>query len=309
MTNCNKIDFTVCIVCYNNELTINKCISSVELFLKNYSFEILVFDNMSSDDSVNKLEKISSVKLFKSTINYGFSKACNFLATHSKSENLVFMNPDLFIKKNFFLSSETFNCLKKHDALTFSGDNSDLELENKNINLYPGLLKIKNLFLKNYKINFKKCYVDGSFLIIKKKIFLSLDGFENYFLYGEDMFFMYKFSLKGYKLKYLDHKVLSHQRGHSSGKVKHKFLINKIYPEFIFVSKYCNFFERFLFQVLRSFIVFTVLIFDLFKQKITIDLFFFSIRKILKFNFLTFFVPKKWSDNDFHILDEVHNYI
>ena len=75
MTNYNKIDFTVCIVCYNNESTINKCISSVEFFLKNYSFEILVFDNMSSDDSVNKLEKISSVKLFKSKINLGISFA------------------------------------------------------------------------------------------------------------------------------------------------------------------------------------------------------------------------------------------
>ena len=309
MTNYNKIDFTVCIVCYNNESTINKCISSVEFFLRNYSFEILVFDNMSSDDSVNKLEKISSVKLFKSKINYGFSKACNFLSSKSKSDNLIFMNPDLYIKTDYILSFNVFNCfIKNYDALTFSGDDSNVELENKNINFYPGISKF-TIFFKYNKIDFNKCFVDGSFLIIKKSVFLNLNGFENYFLYGEDMFFMYNFSLKGYKLKYLDHKVLSHQRGHSSGKVKHKFLINKLYPEFIFVSKYFNFFERSIYQISRTLIILIILIFDLFKHNIKLKLFAYSVIKIFKFNFLTLFVPKKWSDNDFHIHEEVHSNI
>ena len=219
------------------------------------------------------------------------------------------MNPDLYIKTDYILSFNVFNCfIKNYDALTFSGDDSNVELENKNINFYPGISKF-TIFFKYNKIDFNKCFVDGSFLIIKKSVFLNLNGFENYFLYGEDMFFMYNFSLKGYKLKYLDHKVLSHQRGHSSGKVKHKFLINKLYPEFIFVSKYFNFFERSIYQISRTLIILIILIFDLFKHNIKLKLFAYSVIKIFKFNFLTLFVPKKWSDNDFHIHEEVHSNI
>ena len=89
------------IVTYNNIKTIEACIDSVLRETKNrdYSFELFVYDNASTDGTAELIErKYPYVKLIRSNVNRGFGAGHNALIKRAKSDYHFVINPDIHIE-------------------------------------------------------------------------------------------------------------------------------------------------------------------------------------------------------------------
>ena len=89
------MELSVIIVNYNGQNYLEKCIDSLFEKLKKISFEIVILDNNSSDDSCTFIkDKYPEVILIESKVNYGFGKGNNKAVEHSKGKYLLLLNND-----------------------------------------------------------------------------------------------------------------------------------------------------------------------------------------------------------------------
>ena len=92
------IDLSIIMVSYNTkELTLSS-LQSVFDETKGVSFEVIVLDNNSSDESVDAIaQEFPQVKLIACKENYGFAQGNNIAAKEAKGKYLLLLNPDTVI--------------------------------------------------------------------------------------------------------------------------------------------------------------------------------------------------------------------
>jgi len=96
----NLIDckLSIIIVSYNTKGLTDNCIASIYKSILNYSFEIIVVDNHSTDGSVEMIrEKYPSVILVENTTNFLFAIANNQGAKIARGEFLLLLNSDTLV--------------------------------------------------------------------------------------------------------------------------------------------------------------------------------------------------------------------
>jgi GT2 family glycosyltransferase len=209
--------------------------------------ELIIVDNGSKDESLNWLEK-QPVELISLDKNYGFTKACNEGAKLAKNDLVLFLNNDCLIPqnllnnlKNFLLSNDLVATQPKVFRLNHSGNRKltiedDLEkikekstIENIGyfIDLKYGRTKVVNrqVDLNNFD---KKRYVyglSGACLLVRKKDFLNLGGFdETFHSYLEDVDLSMRMTRNKMKFKpYLKGWCLHHHLSTSKKMGSYKF--------------------------------------------------------------------------------------
>lgn len=106
----NKL-VSINVLTYNGEKWIEKCVKSV--LEQTYSnIEILVIDNASTD---NTLEKIKDIKIIKNKKNLGFSVGHNIGIKESKGEYVLCLNQDIILDKDFIKNA--IDLLEKDDKI------------------------------------------------------------------------------------------------------------------------------------------------------------------------------------------------
>lgn len=90
-------DISVIIVNWNSGDYLFNCVSSVLEFSGRLSVEVVVVDNCSDDNSLEKIQELSSVKVIVNDSNLGFSRACNIGAFNATGSFLLFLNPDALV--------------------------------------------------------------------------------------------------------------------------------------------------------------------------------------------------------------------
>lgn len=83
------------VVTYNNAETIEICLNSL-LAQRNITFEVLVIDNASHDDTVKRVQSLG-VPVITNESNAGYSKAHNQALALTASEYVLTLNPDLWL--------------------------------------------------------------------------------------------------------------------------------------------------------------------------------------------------------------------
>lgn len=73
------------------------CIKSISDNLPKASFEVIVLDDHSPDDSVKTLNKIKNLRVIVNSENLGFLRSCNNGAKHAKGAYLQFLNNDTLV--------------------------------------------------------------------------------------------------------------------------------------------------------------------------------------------------------------------
>ena len=88
---------------YNAEKFIAETIHSI-LFQNFKNFELLIYNDASSDNTLNEISKIvdSRIKVFEGKINMGVSAARNFLLSKAKGDFIAFFDSDDISLKNKF---------------------------------------------------------------------------------------------------------------------------------------------------------------------------------------------------------------
>jgi len=93
----DKVDVSIIIITYNQYEYTSKCIKSL-LKYTNESFEIVVIDNASKDDSGNKIKKdFPGVHVYCNNNNLGFPKAVNQGIVQSKGDYVLILNNDTVV--------------------------------------------------------------------------------------------------------------------------------------------------------------------------------------------------------------------
>ena len=85
-------DLSIVIVSWNTKALLRKCLQSVYDETKKYSFEIIVVDNDSPDDSAGMVrDEFSEVKLVANKTNNGFAPANNQGLAIAEGKNILFL--------------------------------------------------------------------------------------------------------------------------------------------------------------------------------------------------------------------------
>lgn len=211
-------------------------------------FELIIVDNASGDDSVEKLRNATGnrkhVKIIANRENSGFSKGCNLGAAHAKGKYYLFLNNDTVVKDRGLLAMAEY--MDEHpDAAILGGQlrNNDGSLQPSAGEFYTPLYASALLLgLQNYGIVDKNpqkisavSWVKGGLFMIQSEVFKKLDGFdENIFMYTEDMELCYRAKLAGYSTYFYPHVTVYHADQGSSNR---SFAIVQIYRNLLYFYK------------------------------------------------------------------------
>lgn len=236
-----------------SDLTI-ACIESLygvfeKKFLDN-QMELIIVDNASDDGSVLKLrEKIKNrnyknVNLIENDLNSGFGKGSNTGARRAKGKYLLFLNNDTEAKDPRIIKMAEYMD-KNQDVSILGGQlsNPDGSLQASSGNFYT-LGRAILMLLGTQKYSFfgtdpkaiaRVDWVTGGFLMIRKKVFDGLGGFDDkIFMYAEDMEFCYRAKMKGLNTYFFPDVLVIHAQ-HGSG--SRTFAIVNIYKNLLYFYK------------------------------------------------------------------------
>jgi len=207
-------DLAIQIVNYNTKKYLEKCLRDIvaDLDGTEINYAVLVLDNNSSDN-LSDLEKEFAEKdffFYRSDKNLGFGAGHNLLSEKKDSKYTLILNPDIeTIEKDTI--KRLFDEIKKGGVYKVIGPK--LVDKNNHPNKHDhgelkGILakilnKTGNSFWKNRNQKIECAWVSGAAMMIDKKIFNDVGGFdENFFLYKEDEDLCLRIRNLGYKILY-----------------------------------------------------------------------------------------------------------
>ncbi|MCX7958229.1 MAG: glycosyltransferase family 2 protein [Deltaproteobacteria bacterium] len=217
---------SVAIVTFNSVPVIGECLSSLKS--QNYEdFEILIYDNASSDNTCEVIEDLGKgeIKLIKGSYNRGFGFALNRLAEFASGEIIASLNPDTVVDKDW-ITRAVANFEDKDVGMVSSRvlyrDNPDYIDSAGHLICPDGLnrgrghnKKISGDILQKTEVAFPS----GSAGFYRRDLFLKLGGIdESLFLFGDDTDIGIKFQLAGYRCIYEPDSVVYHAYSYSTGR-------------------------------------------------------------------------------------------
>ncbi|WP_160139341.1 glycosyltransferase family 2 protein [Chryseobacterium sp. c4a] len=250
-----NMKLSIIIVNYNVTQLLRSCLLSIQKYVKEVEYEVIVIDNASTDSSWRDLiTEFPEVHFIASEINAGFSKANNTAIQAAKGEYVLLLNPDtelegFYMKEllDFSDNQPDFGCLgiRMHDA-----DGHFLPESKRSV---PDMFNSFEKLFTNFKKNNSKSYyrndleenavaevevMTGAFLLLKKEVYEKVGGLdEAYFMYGEDIDLCYTLIRNGYKNYYYGKVSLLHHKGEST--IKNDVYLNRFYGAMqIFIDKY-----------------------------------------------------------------------
>lgn len=198
--NKNSPNVSIIIVSWNVKDFLSECLKSVVRHTKGTSYEIIVVDNASHDESVSMIKReFPEVRLIENTTNKGFGAANNQGIRIARGQEIVFLNPDTK------LVSDVISTLLKEKNKSGAMLIGPEQINGKGL-VVSNVSKLNTLvafaaFLENllspirrsdHRIIFKSLVpvkiLNAAFWLISKDDFEKIGMFdENLFLYGEEM--------------------------------------------------------------------------------------------------------------------------
>jgi len=195
---------SVIVPCYNEEMTLENCVSS--LMDQSYrKFEILLIDDGSSDKTLDLCRKLSArlqgrVSYFTKQ-NGGKASALNCGIRHSNGEILVCIDADSVFVKNTL--QELVKSFIKNPELGAVGGNVKVANRNKLFNKYQAIEYITGLNIQRRSFAYLGCMqvISGAIGAFNKEKLISIGGYSSDTIV-EDMDVTVSMIKAGYKVEY-----------------------------------------------------------------------------------------------------------
>ena len=242
---------SVIIVNYNGKKLLENCLES--LFKTDYNnFEVILVDNNSTDGSMEFVTKnYPKIIVVKLDSNKGFAEPNNIGAKIAKGEYLLFLNNDTVTTTNFI--SEMVKVLEKDEKIAIC--QSLLLKPDGNIDSSGDFIdKMGIVYNSKTKIDEIKeiSSARGASMLIRKKIFDKLGGFDEKFFFSfEDVDLGWRSWILGYKVVIVPNSIVYHSAGKTSSNLKPEVAFHGLKNQLS--MKITNFEPRFAFSSLLSF--------------------------------------------------------
>jgi GT2 family glycosyltransferase len=233
------MDLSVVIVNWNSADFLLECVASIQAHTQNIAYEIIVVDNASAEEDVDKLRQhVPQIKIIRREENLGFARANNLGFRHSTGEFVLFLNPDTK------LVSPAINImLGRMKSLPDAGIvgcrllNTDLSVQLSSIQKFPTILN-QVLDLEYLQLRWPHCplweiaplfsdgsnlasveVVSGACMLLRRRVFEQVGMFsEDYFMYAEDVDLNYRVKRSGLANYYVGEATIVHYGGGSSSR-------------------------------------------------------------------------------------------
>ena len=242
-----SVQLSIIIVNYNTRDLTYHCITSLKEKTQGLSYEIIVIDNASQDQSIEFLQQqFPDVTIYASNENLGFGRANNIGAELAKGEILLLLNSDTIIIDNSIKTlydhltthPNTAVCggllLNADGSVGFSADRQ-LSLTNYFRAFIPFLRSIP--FEPNSTSVSEVDYIVGADMMVKKEIFFKAGKFDpDFFLYCEETELCYRIRKLNYNIQLVPSAKIIHLEGKSSE--GNQFVaFEKWYSRFLYFKK------------------------------------------------------------------------
>lgn len=253
-----NVDLSIIVVNYNTFKLTKETIDSCLAEPTNYTYEIFLVDNKSTDDSLQMLEDYfrdeterGIVKIIPNHANEGFAKANNLAIEQASGDFILLLNSDTLMKQ-----STIDRCM---DYIT-KGSNADIGALGCKVSLADGSLdkackrsfpNPTNSFYKlfNIKTNSERddynlddldddgvyeidC-LTGAFMLVRRTTIDDIGLLDDtFFMYGEDIDWCYRIKKAGWRIVYFGQAEIIHYKGASSEDAKTKKRNPKLIYEF-----------------------------------------------------------------------------
>ncbi len=216
---------SVIIVSYNTREITLECLKRIK------ADEIIVVDNGSSDGTVEAIkERYKDIRILQNKTNVGFAAANNQGMKMAKGDKILLLNSDCFV------NADTLDKMPDVDVVGCKLLNKDGSVQ-QSWGHYPSLRRIilMMLFIDNlplirrfidsihvrdlsrYDGEQEVDWVTGAFVMLKREVWEKIGGIdEKYFMYGEEMEWMYRIKRAGFKVWYSPAGSATHLLGASS---------------------------------------------------------------------------------------------
>lgn len=246
------MDLSIILVSYNTAQITKECIESIMSSLSHsaITYEVVVLDNDSSDDSIEQLTRLtkahSHIRLIKNHENIGFGRGNNRAVRDARGTYILLLNTDTVVLNGAI--EKLYNDAVHNPDHHFVGG----KLLNKDQTPQPSCgpyyslpVIAAALYLKGDHWNLsrfsptKPTYVDwmsGACILTKKTIFEELGGFdEDIFMYMEEIDLLHRARTRGYRAYVLPDARFIHYGSLSSG--SKTFPILQVYKGFVYLYK------------------------------------------------------------------------
>jgi GT2 family glycosyltransferase len=214
---------SVLIVNYNSGVYATKAIESL-LRQQNVVLDIIVVDNASQDDSLQRLDALKALAtpLAKITIiaskeNLGFGRANNLAATHAIGQYVLIINPDTELNEVNLIDA-LINEMQHHPKLGLIAPRIYEPSKKKQVLAryhYPSQASLKHTTTLQ-RLPGEIAWVLGACMLTTLDIYQKINGFdEDYFLYGEDVDICLRIRQLGYEIGFSQDHSLTHVGGAS----------------------------------------------------------------------------------------------
>lgn len=240
------MELSVIILNYNASVFLELCVESCLRATQHIMAEIIVVDNDSTDDSIERLSRTCpQVKIIKLDENYGFSKGNNIAVDRATGEYICLINPDVILGEKVLEESLAFYTRSEVEAYAersrgtkdgskigflgiklINGAGSFLPESKRRVpkpwNAFKKLIGTTSSYYDlriSDKENGPTDILVGAYMFGKRSLYLELGGLdERYFMYGEDIDLSYTALKKGYQNFYLGTQTAIHFKGESTVK-------------------------------------------------------------------------------------------
>ena len=226
LATCEEPVASIIIPVHNKFHLTHHCVASLILAYNQTSFEVIVADDASSNDTLAGYDTLKGVRLLCSEKNLGFGGICNKAAAEARGQYLIFLNNDTEVTSGWV--DELVRGFEGHENISMTG--SKLLNEDGSLQEAGGIVwdngqpwnvgRGQNPQLPAYNYARDVDYLSGAALCVKHSVWDAVGAFSPEFqpAYYEDTDLAFKVRDAGYRTVYTPHSAVFHFEGLSNGR-------------------------------------------------------------------------------------------
>lgn len=257
---------------FNSSLLTKKCIASIQEFMTDDNYEIIVVDNGSRPEKFALLDgqESESCHIVRMDVNTGFGTGNMIGASHAQGDYLCFLNSDVFLVEDcvtplcrYLDSHHDVGCITPvqqkadgHRSRSFRHDTGiwhELVGDSIRERLFPKKYPPRDSILKKSTEPVSVMQINGSFMLFPAKKFWAIGGFDtSIFLYYEEYDLAKRLQMHGWKRMVHPQYTFLHVHDASTSAIRKQALRENYVSKIYTYKKYHGGFTSLIFQTILT---------------------------------------------------------